>query len=112
MTAFEQPSQNLLTALYPAEIPKLPQPLILLFSSQQSLHAARIVHRDVKPLNLLFCEDDKRFCFIDLGACVDMGNGTNFDPESSIFDPLYCAPEEVQPPTPLPMDASPLSIET
>eukprot|EP00193_Tetraselmis_chui_P004640 CAMPEP_0177767836 /NCGR_PEP_ID=MMETSP0491_2-20121128/9362_1 /TAXON_ID=63592 /ORGANISM="Tetraselmis chuii, Strain PLY429" /LENGTH=480 /DNA_ID=CAMNT_0019284527 /DNA_START=570 /DNA_END=2012 /DNA_ORIENTATION=+ len=64
------------------------------FDCLQRLHAAKIVHRDVKPMNLLFCEEDRRFRLIDLGACADLTTGTNFDPEESMFDPVYCAPEQ------------------
>lgn len=49
-------------------------------------------------MNLLFCEEDRRFRLIDLGACADLSTGVNFDPEESIFDPVYCAPEQVSPP--------------
>jgi len=55
-----------------------------------------LVHRDVKPLNIIFSERDKRLKLIDLGACADLRSGTNFAPEESILDPLYCPPEQVR----------------
>lgn len=41
----------------------------------QAFHAAGLVHRDVKPLNIIFAEDQRRFKLIDLGACVDLRTG-------------------------------------
>ena len=62
----------------------------------QALHAAGLVHRDVKPMNIIFADDEKRFKLIDLGACADLRSGTNYIPDESILDPTYCPPEQVQ----------------
>ena len=62
----------------------------------QALHAAGLVHRDVKPMNIIFAEDEKRFKLIDLGACADLRSGTNYIPDESILDPTYCPPEQVR----------------
>lgn len=64
-----------------------------------------MVHRDVKPSNLVFCVEERRFKFIDLGACVDLRSGTNYIPEESILDVIYCPPEQYV----LPTDAPQLS---
>ncbi len=64
--------------------------------AMQALHAAGLVHRDVKPMNIIFAEDEKRFKLIDLGACADLRSGTNYIPDESILDPTYCPPEQVQ----------------
>ena len=67
----------------------------------QGLHAAGLVHRDVKPLNIIFAEEQRRFKLIDLGACADLRTGTNYTPDESILDPTYCPPEQVTPFSPL-----------
>lgn len=65
----------------------------------QALHNAGVVHRDVKPLNLILSEKDRRFKLIDLGAAADLRNGTNYVPDESILDPSYCPPEQYCLPT-------------
>eukprot|EP00210_Caulerpa_lentillifera_P003569 g3404.t1 len=68
----------------------------------QGLHKAGLVHRDVKPSNLVFCENDRTFKFIDLGACADLRLGTNYVPDESILDAIYCPPEQYVLPTDAP----------
>jgi serine/threonine protein kinase len=46
-------------------------------SCTQAFHAAGLVHRDLKPLNIIFAEEPRRFKLIDLGACADLRTGTN-----------------------------------
>lgn len=49
-----------------------------LFTCLADLHAAGLVHRDVKPANVVFSEDERRFKLIDLGAAADLRTGTNY----------------------------------
>lgn len=58
----------------------LPLPLTLSHARAQALHNAGLVHRDVKPLNLILSEGERRFKLIDLGAAADLRNGTNYVP--------------------------------
>jgi serine/threonine protein kinase len=50
----------------------------------------------VKPLNIIASERDGRLKLIDLGAAADLRTGTNYSPEESILDPMYCPPEQVR----------------
>lgn len=70
-----------------------------LFESLNDLHGAGLVHRDIKPANLVFSEKQKRFKIIDLGAAADLRTGTNYSPQETMLDPVYCAPEEYVLPT-------------
>jgi hypothetical protein len=64
-----------------------------LLTAVAAVHAAGVVHRDVKPGNILITEDGGVF-LIDLGAAADFVSGVNFDPDEAVFDPLYGAPEQ------------------
>ncbi len=67
-------------------LPSVLLPLTPLHACVQSLHNAGLVHRDVKPLNLVLSEGERRFKLIDLGAAADLRNGTNYAPgASSLF---------------------------
>ncbi|KAK3272760.1 hypothetical protein CYMTET_18961, partial [Cymbomonas tetramitiformis] len=74
-----------------------------IFESLHKLHMAGLVHRDVKPQNILLCERDRRFKLIDLGACADLRTGDNFAPDETVLDPKYAAPEEYV----IPLDEAP-----
>jgi serine/threonine protein kinase len=60
------------------------------------------VHRDIKPSNVIFCEADRTFRLIDLGAMADLRTGVNYRPDESILDPYYCPPEQYCLPTDAP----------
>lgn len=73
-----------------------------IFECLLDLHSAGMVHRDVKPANIVFSEEDRRFKLIDLGAAADLRTGTNWKPAETILDPAYCPPEEYVLPTDAP----------
>eukprot|EP00884_Botryococcus_braunii_P000646 jgi/Botrbrau1/10582/Bobra.0358s0005.1 len=87
------------------EIPEdvvVPTVMKQIFENLQALHSAGLVHRDVKPLNIIYAERQRRFKLIDLGACADLRTGTNYVPDESILDPNYCPPEQYCLPTDAP----------
>ncbi|WOL18417.1 serine/threonine-protein kinase STN7, chloroplastic [Canna indica] len=58
------------------------------------LHSTGIVHRDIKPQNVIFSEEARTFKIIDLGAAADLRVGINYIPKEFLLDPRYAAPEQ------------------
>lgn len=58
------------------------------------LHSTGIVHRDIKPQNVIFSEGARTFKIIDLGAATDLRVGINYIPKEFLLDPRYSAPEQ------------------
>ncbi|KAI7997584.1 hypothetical protein LOK49_LG10G00635 [Camellia lanceoleosa] len=58
------------------------------------LHSTGIVHRDIKPQNIIFSEGSRTFKIIDLGAAADLRVGINYIPKEFLLDPRYTAPEQ------------------
>ncbi|XP_078445621.1 serine/Threonine kinase domain protein [Wolffia australiana] len=58
------------------------------------LHSTGIVHRDIKPQNIIFSDEDRTFKIIDLGAAADLRVGINYIPKEFLLDPRYAAPEQ------------------
>ncbi|XP_024366721.1 serine/threonine-protein kinase STN7, chloroplastic isoform X2 [Physcomitrium patens] len=65
-----------------------------ILSALAQLHATGIVHRDIKPQNIIFSEETKSFKIIDLGAAADLRVGINYIPKEFLLDPRYSAPEQ------------------
>ncbi|KAL2613282.1 hypothetical protein R1flu_024974 [Riccia fluitans] len=65
-----------------------------IMSSLKNLHAIGIVHRDIKPQNIIFSKEAKTFKIIDLGAAADLRVGINYVPKEFLLDPRYAAPEQ------------------
>jgi hypothetical protein len=59
-----------------------------------SVHAFDMIHRDVKPANVILSDARKRTLLCDVGACADVQTGRNMDGAEAIFDPTYGAPEQ------------------
>ena len=57
-------------------------------------HATGIVHRDVKPQNVIVCGEDQCTKMIDLGAAADLRVGINYVPNEFLLDPRYAPPEQ------------------
>ncbi|GBF87683.1 hypothetical protein Rsub_00394 [Raphidocelis subcapitata] len=77
----------------------VPVALRQVLSNLAVLHASGLIHRDVKPLNLVVAENDRRLKLIDLGSCADLRSGVNFHPQEYILDPMYAPPEQYVLPT-------------
>ncbi|MQL76932.1 hypothetical protein Taro_009343 [Colocasia esculenta] len=58
------------------------------------LHSTGIVHRDIKPQNIIYSEGTRTFKIIDLGAAADLRVGINYIPKEFLLDPRYSAPEQ------------------
>lgn len=68
--------------------------LAQLLESLEAAHATGIVHRDVKPQNVMVSVRDKRVKLIDLGAAADLRLGINYVPNEYLLDPRYAPPQQ------------------
>ena len=78
-----------------------------MLSAVKGLHDRGVIHRDVKPNNLLIVGSgglgglfggfgggaNGKLKLIDLGGAADLRNGTNYDESETVFDPIYGPPE-------------------
>ena len=78
-----------------------------LLKAVKTLHSLGVVHRDVKPENVLLTVKGE-VKLIDFGAAVDMCTGINFSPLYGMLDPRYAPPEELVMPKTFPRAPIPL----
>jgi serine/threonine protein kinase len=62
------------------------------------VHSCRLIHRDIKPQNIIHCSTDNRLVLIDFGAVADRESSHRDDPRltiKAIGTPGYAPPEQV-----------------
>ena len=66
-----------------------------LLQAVNSVHKSGVIHRDVKPDNILFAKSGgliggkPQIKLIDLGGAADLRVGTNYSADETVFDPVY-----------------------
>lgn len=68
--------------------------LLQVVEGLRACHSTGIVHRDVKPQNVIVCGEEQCAKMIDLGAAADLRVGINYVPNEFLLDPRYAPPEQ------------------
>ncbi|CAG9460793.1 unnamed protein product [Pedinophyceae sp. YPF-701] len=60
----------------------------------EALHSIGLVHRDVKPQNMILSTAERKVKLIDLGAAADLRVGINYQPDEYLLDPRFSPPQQ------------------
>lgn len=63
------------------------------------IHSHHLIHRDIKPQNIILCQTDRRFVLVDFGAVKDLSSTTNAtkqaDYSTAVGTPGFAPPEQL-----------------
>jgi serine/threonine protein kinase len=63
-----------------------------ILSNLEAIHRTGIVHRDIKPQNMILSPSGIKM--IDLGAGADLRVGINYVPNEYLLDPRFAPPQQ------------------
>jgi serine/threonine protein kinase len=63
------------------------------------IHSHQVIHRDIKPQNIILCQTDRRFVLVDFGAVKDLAPTTNLikqaEYSTAVGSPGFAPPEQL-----------------
>ncbi len=74
--------------------------LVQMLRLLEYIHSHRLIHRDIKPQNIILCQTDRRFVLVDFGAVKDLYPASNRRRDPSLVSraigtPGFAPPEQL-----------------